>query len=231
MIADDYYAREADRIARGPQLYGGNAAIVSLRCFKYYHPDQGSWLTNPEGLEKWVGPKTARIYAILHRKGFGGSRTTMSAISSEAMCSRSTVSRGIVRLQALGFLVAEVTRGRNGGVTVRLRTKSDGLKHYAAAAWARIRSWINVASTHKEGSEVVISPEHDPRKVTSNPLLTMDATFSEVPWTFTSRDADLEWVRAERWAEEVIVERRRIDNHEPDWDLQLEKIRASVGWA
>jgi len=243
---DSFYAREADRIARGPQVYGGpdSPGLIQLRCFKYYHPDSGSWLTNPEGFAKWVGPKTARIYAILHRKGFGGSRLTMSAISTEAMCSRSTVSRAIVRLQAFGFLVAVVTRGRNGGVVVRLRTRGDHLKHYAAAAWRRIRAWLNVAS----GPPVRV--EGDQSSTNTYPV-PKDATFTReaaierlgaavlagtlpvadvVARSGRVTDADREWAAAEDFARAVIAERARIDRDEPDWDLQIDKIRASYGW-
>ena len=229
---DDYYAREADRIARGPQLYGGNADIVKLRCFKYYHPDQGSWLTNPEGLAKWVGPKTARIFAILHRTATSGTRTTMIAVALEAGCCTSTVSRAVQRLQAWDFFAIDITRGRGGGISVRMRSTTDHLKHYAAAAWKRIRSWINVASRSREGE---VS--------TSSTRTSMDATFTEDAAierlgarvlageigvdTLSAlngrdrrraREEDQQQERYRSWAAQVIAERQWLDANEPDWD-------------
>lgn len=227
---DSYYAREADRIARGPQLYGGNAAIVKLRCFKYYHPDMGSWITTPEGKDKWIGPKTARILAILHREQ--GHRVTMTSISSEAKCSTSTVSRAVVKLQSMGLFAIDVTRGRNGGIVARARKAGDGLRRYVDAAWARIRSWINVAS-RSAGEETG----------TGNTLTSKDATFTteaaierlgarvlagEISVDTLSalngrdrrraREEDQQQERYRSWAREVIAERERLDREEPEWD-------------
>jgi len=143
---DQYYARQADQIDRGPQLYGGKAELVKLRCFKYYHPDVGSWMEDPAGRLRWLGPATSRVYAILHRLSSSGERSTMTAIAAEAMCCTSTVSRAVVKLQAYGMFAIDVIRGRNGGLSVRRRRVGDALASYARAAWARIRSWINVAS-------------------------------------------------------------------------------------
>jgi hypothetical protein len=42
-------------------------------------------------------------------------------------------------------------------------------------------------------------------------------------------EADLEWERSNEWARQVIIERKRLDEEEPDWDLYLEAVRASHG--
>lgn len=225
--------------------------IASLRCFKFYSRESGSFLTSPEGIERWFGPKAAKVYAIAHRDA--GTHTTMKAIAAEAMCCVSTVSRALTRLQAFGFLAVDVKRGRNGGITVRLRRVGDALKHYAAAAWGRIRSWIKVASR---------SPETGNDLVTT--LVRKDATFTEVDqhercrafraeWgpTFerlgegvldcasldhtplrpseASREADRVQARSLDFARDVIREIRRLDEQEPDWDLWYDKVRASHG--
>ena len=232
---DDYYAREADRIARGPQLYGGNAAIVHLRCFKYYHPDQGSWMTAPNGKDRWLSPKMSRVYGILHRFADSGQRMTMTAIALEAMCSTATVSRAVQKLQAWEFFAIDIVRGRSGGITVRRRHLGDHLKHYAAAAWARIRAWINVASR----------PALDgtgPEQGMSSTSTSKDATFTEEAAlerlgarvlageisvdTLSAlngrdrrraREEDLQQQRYRDWADQVIAERARLDREEPDW--------------
>ena len=238
---DRYYANEADRIDRGPQLYGGNAAIVSLRCFKYYHPDQGSWLTAPDGKERWVGPKTSRIYAILMRDGGTDKLITMAAVAREAFCSTSTVSRAILRLQAFGFLAIDVFRGRNGGMRIRRRYNTDSLRHYAAAAWRRIRSALNVASRSSlNGMDRMSTPnvedatfsgpcEHAGRTADEYREWLLAGTYCDcTPARIT--EADREWAKANDWAAQVIAERQRLDRDEPDWDAHLELIRASIGW-
>lgn len=232
----DYYAREADRQARGMQLYGGNAAVVELRCFKYYHPDQGSFLTDLSGRDRWLGPKASRIWAIAHRSA--GTQTTMTAIAQEAMCCVSTVSRALTRLQAFGLLAVDVKRGRGGGITVRLATAARQFRAHIDAAWRRIRSWIKVASRSAvdevERTTVVV---HKDATFTTDMILTGEITWDEYwqqrgGWPMTEADKQYErdQERYAQWGREVIAEMKRLDDEEPDWDLQLEKIRASVGW-
>ena len=230
-----YYQREADRRARGMQQYGGDPALVNLRCFKYYHPDSGSFLTGPDGKAHWLGAKGSRIWAIAQRDR----RTTMKAIAEEALCCVSTVSRTLTRLQSFGMLAVDVTRGRNGGITVRLPEVVPAMRHYIEAAWRRIRSWINVAS-RLAGEETG----------TCNTLTAKDATFSgdarveyagarvlDGSWSIDyaravagparerRSEADLVDERATAWALEVIAERARLDREDPDWDLVLEQAR------
>src|SRR5678815_594025 len=98
MIADDYYAREADRIARGPQLYGGNAQVASLRAFKRYHKDATTDITDLWGRTRWMTHTQAAIHGVLLRSGTSGERTSMSAIASEVGGCVSTVSRAILKI-------------------------------------------------------------------------------------------------------------------------------------
>ena len=224
-----YYQREADRKAREAQVYGGNPELLKLRCFKYYHPDSGSFLTGPDGRAHWLGAKGSRVWAIAQRDR----QTTMKAIAEEALCCVSTVSRTLTRLQSFGMLAVDVTRGRNGGVTIRLPQMVPAMRHYIAAAWKRIRSWINVASRSRGGEEG-----------TDNTLTVKDATFTEEAAierlgarvlagevsveslsALNGRDQRLaeEEDRAHRryaaWALEVIAERARLDREDPDWDF------------
>lgn len=230
---DSYYAREADRIARGPQLYGGNAEILKLRCFKFYHPDSGSWLTDPDGRSRWLGPKMSRVYAILHRHAGSGQRVTMKAVAGEAMCCTSTVSRAVTKLQAFGFLAVDVRRGRNGGMLIRLRSVGDTLKAYAQAAWRKLRSAArNVASTlpGREGVPM------DYLEVPTDATFSRDQQIADLgarvlageisidyarALTGNGHDrpteADREWQRAEQFARDVIAERRRLDAEDPHW--------------
>lgn len=201
--------------------------IASLRCFKFYSRESGSFLTSPEGIERWFGPKAAKVYAIAHRDA--GTRTTMKAIAAEAMCCVSTVSRALTRLQAFGFLAVDVKRGRNGGITVRLRRVGDALKHYTAAAWGRIRSWIKVASRSAgSGSDLVTTLVRKDATFTEDQLVehlgerVRAGTISiEEARRLTGRDrtrpteADREYDRAVAWALEVLEERRRLALRDP----------------
>lgn len=175
-----YYQREADRQERGMKQYGGNPELVKLRCFKYYHPDQGSFITTPEGRERWLGPKASRVYAILDRSSSSTSRLTMKDIASEAMASTSTVSRTVQKLQAYGLFAIDVIRGRHGGIYVRRRRPGDHLKHYAAAAWKRIRQAAERAISRTERNVASTSSlEEGEGSWTPVPTTTyMDATFT-----------------------------------------------------
>jgi hypothetical protein len=236
---DDYYAREADRIARGPQLYGGNAQVAALRCFKRYHKDSTTDITDLWGRTRWMTHKQAAIHGVLLRSGTSGERTTMSAIASEVGCCVSTVSRAIWKIASWGIIAVDVTRGRHGGIRVRLRSLGDDLQAYTIAAWERVkRAAIKVASTFTKRGEGLTSSH-----------LVMDATFTEacdgrctnlldcstldhtpLAPSAASRAADQEQARAAEFARQFFIEVRRLDDEGPDWDLQLEKIRASYGW-
>ncbi len=233
--------QEAVLVRQSPFMGLLDPQVAGLRTFRRYSRDATVDVTDPWGKNRWLSPKASRIYAILHRESSSGTgRTTMREIASEAMVSTSTVSRTVTKLQAFGFFAIDVIRGRNGGIVIRRRNVGDHLRHYAEAAWKRIRSWINVAS---------MIPEKE--KVPTGNYLVVDATFTreaaierlgarilagEVPVAEVvgrSRrltDADREWAKAEEWACQVIIERRRLDEFEPDWDLELEKVRASYGW-
>lgn len=256
---DRYYATMSDRndrIARSRhQTFGGDAAIASLRCFKRYHKDARTDIYDVSGRLRWLTRKQAAIYGLLMRQATSRERITMSEIARETACCTSTVSRAITKFQAWRIFAIDVTRGRAGGITVRLRTMGDNLQSYAEAAWQRIkaaaykvaiRARINVASTTRGLDEV---GNQDPLTPTDY-LLTMDATFSRdvyveqlgaairagtVDVTAAAArsgrvtEADREWASAEEWAREVILERQRLDRDEPDWDLELDKVRASYG--
>jgi hypothetical protein len=114
-----YYARQADREARGPQLYGGDASVIALRCFQRYHKDSTMDLTDGQGLTRWITRKQARVYGILHRVALSATgASTMHAIAVEAGVTPSTVSRTIQKLTAWEMYAVEVRRGKYGGITV-----------------------------------------------------------------------------------------------------------------
>lgn len=129
----DYYAREADRIARGPQTYGGNAAVASLRTFRRYHKDATVDFVSTDGVLHWMTHKQMRVHGILARLAVSGSPSTVRAIAAEARACPSTVSRAILKLQAWGEYAVDIKRGRYGGVRV-WKVISDRFADYARAA-------------------------------------------------------------------------------------------------
>jgi len=241
---DRYYAGLSDRNDRieasRPHYYGGNAQVAALRCFKRYHKDATTDITDLWGRTRWMTHKQAAIHGVLLRSGTSGERTTMSAIASEVGCCVSTVSRAILKISSWGIIAVDVTRGRHGGIRVRLRSLGDDLQSYAVAAWERIRrAALNVAFTLTKRGEGLTSSR-----------LVMDATFTEacdgrctnlldcseldhtpLAPSAASRAADAEQARAAEFARQFFVEVRRLDAGEPDWDLYLEKVRASYGFS
>jgi len=244
---DRYYAGVSDRNDRieatRPHTYGGDAAITSLRAFQRYDRNATTDIYDLWGQKRWVTQKQSRIYAILRREAGSSSRLTMGMIALEANVATSSVSRAILKFQGWGIFAIDVTRGRNGGISVTLREVGDKLQAYAVAAWSRIRraadrAWEMLRSRSGTGEGGYEVP-------TTNPL-TKDATFTRIERDGARilageisveeaigsarrpTEADLEWERARRWAGQVIDEIRKLDS-EPDWDIYLEHVRASHG--
>jgi hypothetical protein len=163
---DSYYAREADRLARGPQIYGGDARIAALRAFRRYDRNARVDMVGHDGHNRWMAPKMLRVHAIVHRQAMKpeGGLITMGAIAAEAGCSVGYVSKVVVKLQAWSFFWFVSLRGRNGGLWVFARTLRDGLDHWAQAARQKLaairdkvlaRLALNLSSTHMRREEGV----------------------------------------------------------------------------
>lgn len=164
---DSYYAREADRIARGPQVYGGDARVAALRAFRRYDRNATVDMVSQDGKARWMAPKMLRVHAIFHRLAHrtDGGLVTMTAIAAEAGCSVGYVSKVVTRLQAWGFFGFVAVRGRAGGLWVFPRAIRDGLDHWALAARQKLkrirdkvlaRLSLNLSSTHATEQEGVL---------------------------------------------------------------------------
>lgn len=214
---DDYYAREADRIARGPQFYGGSAEVAALRCFKRYHPLATTETVDAGGVLRWITQKQSRILAVLMRDA-GKPGLKMRLIADETRTCPSTVSRTLLKFQAWGLFAVDIRRGRNGGISV-FRAIGDRFADYALRARIKIRALkakaLNVASSNKtKVSEYVPSwgmgtlelprgtvdalklayeeGKNSLRKV----LTTLDATFSAMEAELASTPATRRFVSA-----------------------------------
>lgn len=243
------YAAMADAQAPRESYYFGlnDPSVAGLRAFIRYHKDaRQDYVIN--GRMRSLTHKQVAMAGLFSRISVTHEHATIRSLAKEAHVAPSTVSRFMLKLQAWGQYAIDVTRGRNGGITVRLRTLRDGLSEYASRAWERIkmaaiRAQLNVASTFLGGKRV--SKDDD----VLVPVL-MDATFrsadaierlgaavlaGEISVEEASgpdrrpTEADLEWARAERFAREVLIERKRLDDEEPDWDAYLDNVRASYG--
>jgi hypothetical protein len=138
---EQHYARQADAMERGPQVYGGDARIAALRAFRRYHKDAHIEMrANADGRNRWMGAKMLRIHAIVHRQAHGEKGLIkVHDIAAEAGCSPGYVSKVVVKLQAWGFFWFVSLRGRNGGLWVFVRTYRDKLDHWAQEARYRLR--------------------------------------------------------------------------------------------
>jgi DNA-binding MarR family transcriptional regulator len=178
-----YYAREADRQARGPQLYGGDASVVALRCFQRYHKDATQDITDGQGLTRWVSKKQARVYGIIHRTALTTTgASTMAKIAAEAGVTTSTVSRTIHKLEAWEMYAVEIRRGRYGGITVH-RKGWDRFFDYVREARKRL-SETRIRAQSKLAS-VIHGQERGSDNGTSQTSTDMDASLKSP--SFVSR--------------------------------------------
>ena len=226
---DAYYARLSDARDRGPQTYGGNTAVASLRCFMRYTPGSHVDFIDAFGTTRWLTHKQMRVHALLMRALVGHEGTTMRALADEALVCPSTVSRAILKFVAWGLFVVDVTRGRNGGI--RVSETQGAFSAMAARAMAKLRELaakardrlvkLNVASPipTKRGGEFYLDfREYDAAKEeyektkarTKELLLTVDATFSAtVAWLAMPEPQ-------KRFVSGVLAERKRLDIVDPE---------------
>ncbi len=183
-----HYMQVADRNARveasKPQVYGGDLAIAGLRAFIRYHKDATQDVQVGDRMRSLTHKQVA-MHGLVTRMAVAGNRSTVTAMAKEANVVTSTMSRFLTRLQSWGYIAADITRGRNGGVRLRLRSIRDGLQAYAHRAWAKVcrtaekaisRTKLNVAS-----SIPTMTGDYDKAdKGLLTTVVLMDATFNEV---------------------------------------------------
>jgi hypothetical protein len=140
------YEREADKIERGPQVYGGPVEITSLRAYRGHHPKARLHFMNVDGRTYWMTPKMMRVHAVVSRQATSEKQTTtLHAIASETGVSAGYVSKVVRRLQGWAMIGASTSRGRYGGIFLWKVKK----------ALAKIRQSIegfNVSSVYKDGN-------------------------------------------------------------------------------
>ncbi len=199
------------------------------------------------GTIRMLTHKQMAMSGLLARVAVTGEHATITALAKEANVVPSTLSRFLDKLQCWNVYAIDVRRGRNGGITVRLRGIADQLAAYAERAWQRLRRTAekalsrtkrNVAST--SSFDVEDYPLADKALLTN--VVLMDATFTEAFDAAERRGAVLgRQARADTTptlggpaggfdpgrltAENVIAERRWLDANEPDWEHELDKAR------
>ena len=243
-----FYMMEADsQIPRESRFFGLNdPSVAGLRAFIRYHKDARVDL-ELGGRLRSLTHKQMAIAGLVARIAVTQERATVTSMAKEANVVPSTVSRFLLKLQCWNAYAIDVTRGRNGGVRIRLRAIGDKLAAYAERAWSRIKQAAEKALSRTKLN--VASTSFDKERGYPTTTTVMDATFSEVPggWrpcylrdcsghddaplpqSHTARDADAEMARAEAFARDVIAERRRLDAEDPDWDIYLDNVRSSYG--
>jgi hypothetical protein len=217
---EDFYAREADRLARGPQVYGGNASVASLRCFRRYHKDARFEYVDRAGFRRWMTPTMMRIEAVILRIGSVGSGYTKTAqIAAEAKCSAGYVSKMLSRFEAWGEIGLIRTRGRFGKLFIFARSAGDKLDHYMEEAKRRIHAQKVRGMARAMRRAGNVSSRITRRGQGSTNSSTSGVTMEE---TFTG------------FAREVIHERARLALDDPDGEREsvapLTQERAQELW-
>lgn len=245
-----YYARRADAIAKGPQVYGG-PWTVDTRALLRYHRNALQELTLGGRLRSLTHKQMA-IAGAVARISVTQEHATITSIAKEANCVPSTASRFLLKLQAWHAYAIDVTRGRNGGVKVRLRSIGDRLEAYAQRAWSRIRMAAEraLSRTNRNVASTSSFEEEGVYEVPVGIPVVMDATFMEA-WdaaeargrvlaaeraadktpTLPREDGSVDRERVDAWVREAIHEIRVINAGDPDWDVYLDSVRASYGMA
>ena len=140
------YSREADKIERGPQIYGGPVEITSLRAYRAHHKAARLHFMNVDGRTYWMTPKMMRVHAVVSRAATSDNQmTTLHAIASETGVSAGYVSKIVRRLQGWSMIGAATSRGRYGGIFLWKVRK-------ALAKFRRAAEGFNVSSVYKDGS-------------------------------------------------------------------------------
>ena len=205
--SDAYYVRMAEAIERGPQTYGGDAAVASLRCFRAYHKDARFHVQDVDGRQRWLTPTMMRVQAIALRVGTVGSGyITTRDFAAEARCSAGYVSKLLTRLEAWGLIGTVRTRGRGGKLFIFAREKFDQLDHYAAEARRRIReAAIRRFARNLRSGGIVSSMFARGRKA----LKPADRPSVDMVETISALDQMTPWARA------VAHERARLAIEDP----------------
>ena len=216
-------------------------SAFGLRALQRYHKD--ALADYPiAGKLRSLTHKQAAMLGVVARLSISGETRTMIAIAKEANVVPSTVSRFLLKLQCWNAYAIDVTRGRHGGVRVRLRTIGDQLAAYAERAWLRIKKAAEKAVSRTKRNVASISTE-DVRG-TNRSTTYMDATFSggtvrgclvrgcdeDHPAasyvSFTQREAIAELALSMRLTPGVQLNDYRHDRHDQTLKKLADAIRA-----
>jgi len=126
----------------------GRATVPMGRGFamwrRFHFADALVSVTDDKGREWFLTPKQAAVYDLA-RTYIENGTTRIRSMALELGFSPSTVSRALVKLQAIGLLAVVVGRGCYGGVIVIGRVANDGLERFREVAKAKLRAWRKAA--------------------------------------------------------------------------------------
>ena len=162
-------------------------SVAGLRTFIRYHKDARQDV-ELAGKLRSLTHKQVAMHGLITRIAGSSERHTITSLAKEANVVPSTLSRFLDKLQVWNVYAIDVTRGRNGGIRVRLRGLGDQLAAYAERAWLRVkkaaekaisRTRINVASLEERHTKVREDEYWKSRNQLKEQLQSMDATFSD----------------------------------------------------
>jgi len=144
------YGDMADKPYRDPiQGEAINRAVVpmgrgfaSWRRFHFGEPLVSVF--DDKGREWFLTPKQAAVYDHV-RQYIENGHTRIRAIAEALGYAPSTVSRALVKLQAIGLIGVLIGRGCYGGVIIFARAANDGLDAFRTRAKAKLAAWRKAA--------------------------------------------------------------------------------------
>lgn len=188
------YAKMADAMERDPISEDlGRATVPMGRGFaawKRCNPGQTLLsVTDPEGREWFLTPKQAEVYDLA-RTYFDHGTVKVREMAAILKMAPSTVSRAMVKLNAIGLLRSLIGRGRYGGMVIFARVKEDGLERLRKAAQAKVKAWREAADRRLSRTISIVASRYSWREIEAHGyqnlyLVSMGATMSA---PFTAED-------------------------------------------
>jgi len=139
-----------------------------FQSWRRFHPgDVCVSVIDDKGREWMLTPKQAKVYDFV-RQYIENGHTRIRAIAEALGYAPSTVSRALVKLQAIGLIGVLVGRGCYGGVIIFARSANDGLEAFRTRAKAKLRAWRKAADDRVSRLKINVATRYTYEEVRSH---------------------------------------------------------------